>query len=144
MFRVIIFVVLSVGLTYVSRDSLKVPRSHGFYRFFACECILALFFLNFISFRQWFGESWSVRQLVSWTLLIGCVVPGMYGIHHLRTQGKPDACRSDDSPLLRFEKTTQLVTTGVFKYIRHPMYSSLFLLAWGVFFKGTGDSGATE
>jgi len=37
--------------------------------------------------------------------------------------------------LLRFEKTTQLVTTGAFKYIRHPLYSSLLLLAWGVFFK---------
>ena len=37
--------------------------------------------------------------------------------------------------MLSIEKTTRLVTTGAFKYIRHPLYSSLVLLAWGVFFK---------
>jgi protein-S-isoprenylcysteine O-methyltransferase Ste14 len=36
---------------------------------------------------------------------------------------------------LKVPQTTQLVTTGAFKYIRHPLYSSLLLLAWGVFFK---------
>jgi protein-S-isoprenylcysteine O-methyltransferase Ste14 len=34
-----------------------------------------------------------------------------------------------------FEKTTTLVTTGVYCYIRHPLYSSLLFLAWGIFFK---------
>jgi len=33
------------------------------------------------------------------------------------------------------EKTTELVTTGVYGYIRHPFYSSLLFLAWGIFFK---------
>ena len=37
--------------------------------------------------------------------------------------------------LLAFEKTSTLVTTGIYRYIRHPLYSSLLLLAWGVFFK---------
>jgi protein-S-isoprenylcysteine O-methyltransferase Ste14 len=37
--------------------------------------------------------------------------------------------------MLEFEKTTALVTTGIYRYIRHPMYSSLLFLAWGVFFK---------
>jgi protein-S-isoprenylcysteine O-methyltransferase Ste14 len=27
------------------------------------------------------------------------------------------------------------VTVGAFRYIRHPLYSSLLFLAWGVFFK---------
>lgn len=27
------------------------------------------------------------------------------------------------------------MTTGVYRLIRHPMYSSLLLFAWGVFFK---------
>lgn len=35
MFRVILFGTLSAALVYVSRASLKIPRSHGFYRFFA-------------------------------------------------------------------------------------------------------------
>lgn len=34
-----------------------------------------------------------------------------------------------------FENTTTLVTSGIYHYIRHPMYSSLLLLAWGAFFK---------
>ena len=135
MLRVIIFTILSAALAYVSRASLKAPSSHGFYRFFAWECILILFLLNFISFQQWFGDPLSVRQLVSWVLLIGCIVPGVYGVNLLRTQGKPDARRSHDAPLVWIEKTTDLVTTGVFKYIRHPLYGSLLLLAWGVFFK---------
>ena len=135
MLRVIIFVILSAALAYVSRASLKVPRSHGFYRFFAWECILVLFLLNFITFRQWFGDPFSFRQLISWFLLMGCVFPGVYGVHVLRVHGKPDARRPQDAPMFWVEKTTQLVTTGAFKYIRHPLYSSLLLLAWGVFFK---------
>ncbi len=135
MLRVIIFAILSAALAYVSRASLKVPRSHGFYRFFAWECILALFFLNFIDLRQWFADPFSVRQLISWFLLMGCIVPGVYGIHALRTQGEPDARRPNDAPLIWIERTTHLLTTGAFKYIRHPLYSSLLLLAWGVFLK---------
>lgn len=133
--RVILFVSISAALVYVSRASLKDACSHGFYRFFAWECILALFFLNFIDVRQWFADPFSVRQLISWFLLMGCIVPGVYGIHALRTQGKPHARRPHDASLMWIEKTTQLVTTGAFKYIRHPLYSSLLLLAWGVFFK---------
>lgn len=135
MLRVILFVGLSAALAYVSRASLKNIHSHGFYRFFAWECILGLFFLNFINFQQWFGDPFSVRQLISWLLLIACIFPAVHGIHLLLTQGKPDARRPQDAPLVWIEKTTQLVTTGVFKYIRHPIYSSLLLLAWGVFFK---------
>jgi protein-S-isoprenylcysteine O-methyltransferase Ste14 len=37
--------------------------------------------------------------------------------------------------MLDFEKTTSLVTTGAYRYIRHPLYSSLLFLTWGVFFK---------
>jgi protein-S-isoprenylcysteine O-methyltransferase Ste14 len=37
--------------------------------------------------------------------------------------------------LYAFEKTTALVTTGIYAYIRHPLYSSLLLLTWGIFFK---------
>lgn len=135
MLRVILFAGLSAVLAYVSRASLKNVRSHGFYRFFAWECILGLFFLNFISLEKWFGDPFSVRQLISWFLLIVCVVPAVHGAHLLRTRGRPDARRLEEAPLIGIEKTTQLVTTGTFKYVRHPLYSSLLLLAWGVFFK---------
>jgi protein-S-isoprenylcysteine O-methyltransferase Ste14 len=37
--------------------------------------------------------------------------------------------------LFGIEKTTELVTAGVYRYIRHPAYSSLIFLAWGTFYK---------
>jgi protein-S-isoprenylcysteine O-methyltransferase Ste14 len=52
----------------------------------------------------------------------------------LRRIGKPDHRRSDSS-LLGVEKTTRLVTTGIYGYIRHPLYGSLLYGTWGVFFK---------
>jgi protein-S-isoprenylcysteine O-methyltransferase Ste14 len=135
MFRLFAFLALAAALAYVSRAPLKSPRSHGFYRYFAWTFILALFFLNFQSLEQWFGSPLSVRQLASWFLLVGSIVPGVLGIQSLRTLGKPDAQRNDAGGLIGIEKTTRLVKSGAYKYIRHPMYSSLLFVGWGVFFK---------
>ena len=52
----------------------------------------------------------------------------------LNRAGKPDQNRDDDT-LLGLEKTTKLVTSGIYRYIRHPMYSSLLFLGFGIFFK---------
>jgi protein-S-isoprenylcysteine O-methyltransferase Ste14 len=68
-------------------------------------------------------------------LLIASAALVVDAVHLLRRIGKPDAQRSDDEAAIGFEKTTQLVCVGAYKYIRHPMYSSLLLLTWGVFFK---------
>jgi protein-S-isoprenylcysteine O-methyltransferase Ste14 len=126
------FGVGTVLLIYVSRRSLRMPRSHGFYRFFAWECILGLFLLNV---DYWFYKPFAWNQIVAWIFLFISLVPLGFGIHFLRTQGKPVTKREGDSSLLAFEKTTSLVTSGIYKYIRHPLYSSLFLLTWGIFFK---------
>ncbi|WP_432823942.1 methyltransferase family protein [Trichloromonas sp.] len=40
-----------------------------------------------------------------------------------------------------FENTVNLVTGGIYRYIRHPMYSSLMLLAWGAFLKHFSPAG---
>jgi len=134
MFRPIVFIVLSAAWVYVSRASLRAPRFHGFYRFFAVEFILILILLNFANFEQWFAMR-SLRQLASWFFLIASVVAAVLGLYLLLASGRPEAERRDDEQLIGFEKTTQLVTTGAYRYIRHPMYASLLFLAWGVFFK---------
>jgi protein-S-isoprenylcysteine O-methyltransferase Ste14 len=134
MTRLALFVGASVVLGYVSRASLNQARSHGFYRFLAWEFMLALVLVNVQGLAQWFGDPFCLRQLASWVLLIGSIVPVTWGAYLLRTRGRPLAAR-DDRLLLAFEKTTQLVTTGVFKFVRHPLYSSLLWLAWGVFLK---------
>lgn len=133
--RLLLFLALSAGWAFLSWASLTSPRSHGFYRFFALECILALVLLNFESFRQWFGDPFSIRQLVSWFLLVGSGVLAALGLRLLHTLGRADSQERVGEPLIGFEKTTQLVTTGIYKFIRHPLYSSLLLLTWGVFFK---------
>ncbi len=138
MVRVIIFLVLTAAFAYLTRASLRSPRSHGFYRFFAWECIVLLVLLNFRSFSAWFGDPVSIRQLVSWSLLAASLVPAVWGVQLLRSAGRPARDRREDEPLVGIERTTRLVTTGVFKYVRHPLYSSLLFLTWGVFFKRPG------
>jgi protein-S-isoprenylcysteine O-methyltransferase Ste14 len=132
--KIILFLVGSLVLAWVSRVSLRRPGSHGFYRFFAWECILALFVINFRGVGAWFADPFCPRQLLSWTLLFGSIVPVGWGAMLLRTRGGAGAV-PDGRELYGFEKTTQLVTVGLFKYIRHPLYCSLLLLAWGVFAK---------
>lgn len=139
MFKLVAFAVVTAGLIYVSRASLRVPRSHGFYRFFAWEFIVALFLLNV---DVWFRNPFSWHQIISWFLLVVCLVPLAFGVRSLVTQGKQTKHRADDAQLLGFEKTTRLVTTGIYGYIRHPLYSSLLILAWGVFFKAPNWPGA--
>jgi len=139
LWQVVVFAVVSAVLVYVSRASLRAPRSHGFSRFFAWECILGLFVLDA---RVWFRDPLAWNQLVAWTLLAACLVPLVLGVRGLVTRGRPARARAGEPELLAFEKTTALVTTGVYRYIRHPLYSSLLLLAWGIFFKRPGWRGA--
>ena len=132
MLKLIAFAVLSACLMYISWDSLRTPRSPGFYRFFAWEMIVALFLLNM---DAWFRNPFSWHQVVSWFLLIVCIIPLAFGVHSLTSQGRPAKHREAAPQLLAFEKTTTLVTTGIYHYIRHPLYSSLLFLVWGIFFK---------
>ena len=132
MTRLIIFVSSSIALAYLSRSSLVHPRSHGFFRFFAWECIVALLLINSL---RWFRAPLSLHQLASWFLLCVSVVPLLLGVRLLQAGGRPNSSRSGEVPLMGIEKTTQLVTSGVYGYIRHPLYCSLMLLAWGAFLK---------
>ena len=132
MFKLFAFLVLSAGLIYISRASLRVPHSHGFYRFFAWELIVALALLNL---DVWFQTPFAWFQLVSWFLLLICLIPLILGARSLISRGKPVTRRDLEPQLLAFEKTSSLVTSGIYHYIRHPLYSSLLFLTWGIFFK---------
>lgn len=106
--------------------SIKHKRYHGIVRFFSFESIFILLLLNY---RFWFVDPFSINQIISWTFLIASIFPGISGYLLLKRKGK-----SEDS----FENTTVLVKTGVYKYIRHPLYCSLLLLGTGVMFKHMG------
>ncbi len=130
--KAIIFFAVSVAIAWLSRRSLPNLRSHGFYRFFAWEAILALILVNV---DNWFDAPFSLRQIVSWLLLIASLFLVIHGARLLRVMGKPVDDR-DDPSLVGLEKTSELVTVGAFRYIRHPLYSSLLSLTWGAFLKG--------
>ena len=63
------------------------------------------------------------------------MIPLIFGVRSLTSRGKPVAQREAEPQLLAFEKTSALVTSGIYHYIRHPLYSSLLFLTWGIFFK---------
>jgi protein-S-isoprenylcysteine O-methyltransferase Ste14 len=132
-----LFVLGSAVLAWLSRAALRQPRSHGFYRFFAWEAILALLVLNL---PFWFEDRFAPHQLISWALLFSSIGVLIAGVTLLRRLGKPDRSRGD-AELFAFEKTSTLVTVGIFRYIRHPLYTSLLLLTWGIFFKQIGLAG---
>jgi protein-S-isoprenylcysteine O-methyltransferase Ste14 len=127
---IIVFVIATLGLAWLSRRSLLDPGTHGFYRFFAWDLDLALLLFNL---PRWFVDPLSWHQVISWLLLLISLYLLITSLVQLR-RGKPDRSRKDEA-LLGLERTTSLVTTGLYRYIRHPMYSSLLFLAWGVFFK---------
>jgi protein-S-isoprenylcysteine O-methyltransferase Ste14 len=127
----LIFLLASAALIWVSRASLRRPRSHGFHRFFAWEAILGLILINL---DRWFREPLSPAQIVSWLVLLASAFLAVHGFHVLRNVGEPDNRREDDS-LIGVERTTRLVTVGAYRYIRHPMYASLLFLAWGAWLK---------
>jgi len=129
--KVILFIALSIPVIFLSRKSLFEFKSHGFTRFFSWECIIALFVINY---QKWFKEPLSVVQIISWVLLVISLYLVIESVVLLRKASRHGIRRVDEK-LYRFELTTELVTTGIYRYIRHPMYSSLLFLTWGIWFK---------
>ena len=124
MFTLIGFCFFTLFLFYLSRRALRKVGSHGFYRFFAWEALLVLIFLNA---DAWFKDPLSWYQDISWVLLIISLILAAEGFRLLRRMGGHHALREDPT-LMGFEKTEHLVTSGLYAYIRHPLYGSLLLL----------------
>jgi len=103
--------------------SIKHKRYHGITRFFAFESVFILLLLNY---RVWFEDPFSPMHLLSWFLLIFSIYPVTAGFILLRKVGKPDS---------NFENTSVLVKSGIYGYIRHPLYLSIFLLGTGIMLK---------
>ena len=124
MIKLFIFAILSTGIIFLSWSSMGDKRAHGFYRFFVFEILLALILLNV---DHWFKDAFSLLQTISWLLLFTSLLLAIHGFYVLIKAGKSKK---------GIENTTNLVTTGAYRYIRHPLYSSLLVGTWGVFFKG--------
>jgi protein-S-isoprenylcysteine O-methyltransferase Ste14 len=103
--------------------SIKYKRYHGIVRFFAFESVFILALLNY---KYWFHDPFSILQIFSWFLLILSAWVVITGFLLLKRKGKPDS---------NFENTSLLVKSGIYKYIRHPLYLSIFLLGTGIVLK---------
>lgn len=104
----------------------RAKRYHGITRFFSFESIFILFLLNY---RLWFRDAFNWLQIISWIFLFASIYPGIAGFLTLKRVGKPKE---------NFENTTALVRSGIYNYIRHPLYCSLLLLGTGIAFKDPG------
>jgi protein-S-isoprenylcysteine O-methyltransferase Ste14 len=121
---VAVFVLVTIAnCAFTWQFSIKKRRFHGIPRFFAFESILLLILLNY---PVWFVNPLSWNQILSWILLIASIPFAIAGFYLLRIIGKP---KGD------FENTSKLVVVGLYRLIRHPLYTSLILLGLGIFFK---------
>ena len=134
--KLIAFGVLSIPIIVLSWHTLFDVKSHGFYRFFGWEGILWLAISNY---KFWFDNPFSLLQIFSWVFLFFGAYLVIAGVIQMKKTGKAEKSRKADS-LYHFEKTTELVDTGIFKYIRHPLYSSLIFLTLGVLLKNINVS----
>jgi len=123
MFKIAIFIIVSIGILILFLKYLRQRHSHDFCVFFAFQSILWLLFLNM---DYWFRNTFSAMQIVSWLLLLCSLILVIQGFYLLHKIGRPEH---------GIETTTVLVKRGIYKYIRHPLYSSLMSLSWGIFFK---------
>jgi protein-S-isoprenylcysteine O-methyltransferase Ste14 len=121
--QLILFLLFSAGIIYVSWSSFRARHTYAYYRFAAWEVLLVLILLNL---EPWFNDPFSTNQLISWTLFLLSIVLAAYGFYLLSEVGEPEH---------GIQNTTILVSVGAYKYIRHPLYTSLLVFTWGVFFK---------
>jgi protein-S-isoprenylcysteine O-methyltransferase Ste14 len=131
--EILAFVLLSIPVIYFSRKVLLNPDKHGFARFFSWECIVLLMIKNY---SYWFENPFSIYQVISWICLVYSAFLVITAVILFKKVGKPHKTRQDET-LFSFEKTTNLIDTGIYKYVRHPMYGSLLFLSWGIYFKNT-------
>jgi len=125
--------ILSIPVIVISWRTIFNIKSHGFYRFFSWECIVWLFASNY---KYWFDNPFSIKKIFSWIFLIISGYLVITGVIYMKRIGKPGKIRNEKT-LFQFEQTTGLIDKGIFKYIRHPLYSSLIFLTWGIFLKNS-------
>lgn len=123
MLGLILFIAGSFVALYMTWVTIRAGFKHWLTRLFAFEAILGLVALNL---KFWFDDPFTPRQVLSWVLLILSGFLVVHGFLLLDRAGKSQG---------EFEHTTVLVTSGAYRYIRHPLYASLLYLGLGVFLK---------
>lgn len=121
--KIPIFALLALLIVLVFKRAFRSLHNHGLYMFFAFEALLVFFFFN-VNFL--FKNTFSWHGMHSSIFLVGSGLLAFSGFYGLKKDGKPSG---------GWEETTRIIAEGVFRYIRHPIYVSLILLAIGIFLK---------
>lgn len=130
MIWVLLFVGLSLLLLVLAWPTLRTPSPRGVLRFLVFEAVLGLIVLGAAS---WFIDAFSRRQILSWALLVASLALAIDAFVMLHRFG---------APMTGIESTQQLVEQGAYRWIRHPLYFSLFLFGVGAWLKHPGVLGA--
>jgi protein-S-isoprenylcysteine O-methyltransferase Ste14 len=146
MLKIVIFFIFSLIIVKISWPDILNIHSRKFYRFFAIEF---LFLLILVNCGYWLKNPFTIFRMITWIILGGSLLLAGYGIYLLLQGGKPRSGGNIETNtnmktsgiykyirhplyssriLLGIETTTSLVTSGIYKYIRHPLYTSLILL----------------
>jgi protein-S-isoprenylcysteine O-methyltransferase Ste14 len=110
-------------IAVLTLPSLRAGWKHALPRSLAFLSILGVFVLN-IDTRAL--QPLTTPGLLSWILLLTSVALALHAYYVLRRYGGPQGS---------IDFTTTLVTAGVYRFIRHPLYASLVCLTWGVLLK---------
>ena len=119
-------VVIATGyvlILVVSLPSFRLRWQHALPRSLAFILVLALAVVNA---GAWLEDPISPLHILSWILLAGSIPLALYPLILLRRYGQPAG---------NIDYTTALVRRGIYRFIRHPLYLSLIVLALGSLLK---------
>jgi protein-S-isoprenylcysteine O-methyltransferase Ste14 len=115
----------------LSQHTFSDIRSYGFLRFAAFE---GLWILAVLSAPSWFRDASLPMQILPWIFFLSALALSLAAFRVLRGARKRPQIRQRPSDTAIAPPGT-LVTSGPFRYIRHPLYTSLILAAWGLALK---------
>lgn len=118
-----VFLLCTIVIMALSRNSLRERHSYGYYRFYGYEFDLLLVMATFDS---WLKDPFSPLQIASWLALIFSLVLVADGLRSLGFSKATGKGKGGE---------TELVQSGCYRYVRHPIYSSLLFLSLGTFLK---------
>jgi len=126
----VFFVIGSIIRAYFKKEYSKKDISKSYSNSFEYILVIipsfGIFFLPLIlAFTDWLN--FADYQLPTWCGAVGCLVfiLSLWLLYRSHTD-----LRKNWSPMLEIRKDQELITDGVFRYIRHPMYAAHF--GWGI------------
>ena len=126
--KLFVFAVGALFVALLSLPALRAGWKHAVPRSLAFLSILGVILVNL---EAWAVQPLATRQLLSWTLLLTSIALALHAFFVLRKYGLPQGS---------IDFTTTLVSVGVYRFIRHPLYASLMYLAWGALLKSVSPA----